>query len=111
MDRDDGFHSLAEARSWALHQEVAAQLAVKPELLMRARRRVADWMKESVRHPYAAAWHDVLLLPPPRLQQALIDKSDQMIALRQSSPFAGALDAATRWKILKRPELRPRETR
>lgn len=107
-DRDD-FHSLADARSWALHEEVAARIPGKPELVVRARERVAGWMSRPTEHPYASAWSELLLLPVQKLQEALTDRSDRMCTLRQASPFAGALDAATRWKILKRPELRPRE--
>jgi len=111
MGVSDDLRSLADARSWALHQEVAARLAARPELVTRAKQRVAGWLKEPTEHPYASAWDDLLRLPPQELEEALIDTGDRMITLRQASPFAGALDAATRWRILKRPELRPRETR
>ena len=109
MGNGDDFHSLADARSWALHEEVAARLLVQPELIVRARERVAGWMSRPAEHPYASAWSELLLLPPQKLRDSLTDKGDRMCTLRQASPFAGALDAATRWKILKRPELRPRE--
>ena len=74
MARHDNFHSLADARSWALHGEVAAQLPLQPELLARAKDRVVSWMNDSKRHPYAADWHNLLLLPPAQLQEALLDK-------------------------------------
>lgn len=105
----DDFHSLADARSWALHEEVAARIPGEPRLVVRARERVAGWLSRPKEHPYASAWRDLLLLPPEKLQEALTDKGDRMCTLRQASPFAGALDTVTRWKILKRPELRPRE--
>jgi len=105
------FHSLAEARSWALHAEVAARLAASPELVLSAQQRVSGWLTRRAEHPYAAAWDDLLRLPLGQLGQALTDKGERMCALRQASPFAGALDAATRWSILKRPELRSREAR
>jgi hypothetical protein len=105
----EGFHSLAEARSWALHAEVAARLAESPELVLSAQERVAGWLTRREEHPYAAAWDDLLQQPLEALRQALTDKGEHMCTLRQASPFAGALDARTRWSILKRPELRPRE--
>jgi hypothetical protein len=107
-DRDD-FYSLADARSWALHSEVAVRILAQPELVLRARKRASEWMSRPAEHPYASAWIELLHLPCEELQAALKDKGERMCTLRQASPFAGALDAATRWKILKRPELRPRE--
>jgi hypothetical protein len=109
MSAVEGFHSLAEARSWALHAEVATRLAASPELVLAARQRIARWLTRPAEHPYAAAWGELLQLPVEQVRQALTDKDERMCALRQASPFAGALDAATRWRILKRPELRPRE--
>lgn len=105
-----GFHSLSEARSFALHEEVSARLAAKPELLERARERVQKWLQDPPAHPYAAAWSDLLLSPLSELQSALTDRGERMTALRQASPFAGALDNRTRWNILRRPELRGHET-
>ena len=105
------FHSLAEARSWALHREVAARLTGHPELVERAKQRVSQWLASPSQHPYAAAWNELLHSPVENLQRALLDKSSAMCSLRQASPFAGALDARTRRAILKQPELRPRETR
>lgn len=103
------FHSLAEARSWALHQEVAARLATRPELIDRAKQRVAEWLEHPGEHPYATAWAGLLEGPQETLLAALVGKEACWCSLRQASPFAGALDSTTRWRILKQPELRPRE--
>jgi len=103
------FHSLAEARSWALHQEVLARLVEHPELVARAKQRVAKWLLSPEDHPYAPAWEELLLGPPDRLHAALVGKDPHWCTLRQASPFAGALDSATRWRILRQPELRSRE--
>ena len=75
----------------------------------RARRRASAWLAGPEARPYASAWSELLELPIDELEQQLTDRSDRMCALRQASPFAGAIDAATRWKILKRPDLRCRE--
>lgn len=104
------FHSLAEKRSWALHQEVARRLVRQPELVERARRRVSAWLEHPSEHPYARDWHALLALDEAALADALGDTSAWMCTLRQASPFAGALDNRTRWEILKRPELRSDET-
>lgn len=109
MTGESDFHNLSDARSWALHSEVAARLPAHPELVERAQRRIQTWMGQKADHPYAADWHQLLSLPLSRLTEALCSKDDRMCALRQASPFAGALDNATRWRILKRPEFRPRE--
>jgi len=107
----DDFHSLAEARSWALHSEVAGRLQSHPEIIERARKRVEQWLKDPARHPYASSWSEVLSHDTPELMSALLRKDAEMCTLRQASPFAGALDNRTRWAILKQPALRSRETR
>lgn len=107
----DGFHSLAERRSWALHCEVASRLADHPGIVQRARARVEQWLADPARHPYAAAWKALLDAPMDELSAALRSKEEPMITLRQVSPFAGALDTRTRWRILKQPDLTNRETR
>lgn len=63
MGADREFHSLAEARSWALHREVAARVQARPELVERARKRVARWLVRPTEHPYAAAWAELLQAP------------------------------------------------
>ena len=103
------FHDLSERRSWALHAEVAARLT--PELVERARARVRAWLThDPSAHPYAAQWNDVLLQDFEDIRRALVRRDDEMNTLRQASPFAGAIDAKTRWKILKQPNLRSRAT-
>jgi hypothetical protein len=103
------FHSLAEKRSWALHQEVARRLSDQPELRERALKRVRSWLTVPARHPYATDWQLLLEGSLPELQAALASASKRMCTIRQASPFAGALDSRTRWQILKRPDLTHRE--
>lgn len=105
------FHSLAEARSWALHKEVAARLEHRPEIVERARQRVERWLKDSAQHPYASDWRHLLDGGIEHLKKELLSVDSRMCTLRQASPFAGALDNRTRWRILKQPELRHREAR
>ena len=110
MIAPDEFHSLAEARSWALHREVATRLATQPELIDRAKQRVGQWLTSPEEHPYATAWAALLQGSLEELHAVLVGKDHWACTLRQASPFAGALDNITRWRILKQPELRPRET-
>lgn len=109
MNTFDDFHSVAEARSWALHREVAARIVKQPELLERAKERVRGWVERPAEHPYAMTWKALLEGPPEELQAALVGKDSGWCTLRQASPFAGALDSATRWRILKQPGLRSGE--
>lgn len=104
-------HSLADERSLALHRAVAERLGNDPSLLARAVARVAAWSEDPIRHPYAADWRALLTGSLDELRSALVSTEPTMCTLRQASPFAGALDAKTRWEILKQPALRSRETR
>ncbi len=100
-----------DKRSWALHQEVARRLRLQPHHVGRARERVAQWLEDRARHPYASAWQQLLDGDLETLCEALTSSDAKMCTLRQASPFAGTLDSRTRWQILKRVDLRPRETR
>ncbi len=93
-------HRLAEARSLALHAEIAARLARDPAVVDRAKARVDEWLRTgSVSEPYARAWQALLAGPTSALLTALVDPSERMRALRQASPFAGVLSARDRWTI------------
>jgi hypothetical protein len=83
----------------------------EPALLARARLRVAKWLEEPERHPYAAAWQELLDGGLEELCQALVGTEPKMQTLRQASPFAGAIDSRTRWQILKRPDLKAHAAR
>ena len=87
MDR----HRLAEERSLAYHRTIADKLARDPEILERARMRVAAWLERSPPPHYARAWSAVLARPLPDLVRFLLDEGDAARELRQSTPFAGAL--------------------
>jgi hypothetical protein len=91
---------LAEERSIALHREVADRLLADPSLVQAARARVLRWARAGALAPfYAAAWTELLGRPLGELCEALADPGQRGRALRQCSPFAGALDPRTRWCI------------
>jgi hypothetical protein len=98
---------LTEKRSLALHQEVARRIRQDPTLVVRAQRRVEQWLHDGSTHPYyARAWQQVLASGVDAICRTLIDPSEHAASLRQASPFAGVIDPKTRWAILRNPELR-----
>jgi hypothetical protein len=93
-------HRLAEERSLAFHRAVADKLASEPETLERARGRVRSWLESGDVAPfYARAWDEVLSRPLSQIRAFLEEDSERARALRQVTPFAGAIDARTRWRI------------
>jgi hypothetical protein len=93
-------HRLAEARSLAAHQLIANRLAAEPGLLDMARARVDSWLADgSVARAYARAWREILDGDIPSIRIALVDDSERGRALRQCTPFAGAIDPRTRWRL------------
>jgi hypothetical protein len=93
-------HRLAEARSIAMHAAIADKIARDPHLVDRARARVEEWASTGAMHPaYAAQWRQLLSLPLDELQAQLVADTERMCALRQSTPFVGALLPRERWAI------------
>ncbi|MBI4950621.1 MAG: hypothetical protein HY908_01175 [Myxococcales bacterium] len=96
-------HELAEERSLAFHRAVADKLRAGAEgarLCARARERVASWRGSPlVAAPYVEAWQAWLARDLDELCLLLVDPGEHARALRQVSPFAGALDARERWRI------------
>ena len=90
-------------RSLALHREVAERLRREPRLLEEARTRVRQWLQDgSVHQDWAQAWRGVLEGTIDEVVARLTERSEQAHDMRQVSPFAGVLDARTRWEILRR---------
>ena len=101
-------HADVEARSLELHRLVAERLRTHPEVLDKARARVADWLRTgAVSQRWAAAWADVLSRPLPEIIGVLVDPGANACDLRQSSPFAGVLSPSERWDALRRLSTRP----
>lgn len=96
MDR----HRLAEETSIRLHAEVAKRLREDPSVLARAKERVRGWLSSGdVAEPYARAWAEALEGPIDDLCRLLVDEAESARALRQVTPFAGALAPQERWRI------------
>jgi hypothetical protein len=95
-------HQLAEARSLALHTEIARQLRKRPEILDAARARVEGWLSTgSVSDRWAREWSEILAGSVDAVIAAITDTGERARDLRQTSPFAGAIDPRRRWAILK----------
>ncbi len=92
-------HRLAEERSVAYHGAIAERLRHQLEVLENARRRVQTWLASDGAPFYARKWAEVLAGDPSSIAAFLVDRSELADELRQSSPFAGALQPQERWKI------------
>jgi hypothetical protein len=93
-------HQLAEERSLAWHRWVAAELDRRPAILTRARERVKRWRDSGeVATPYVDAWDEILSGSRDEIAARLVEDSERARALRQVTPFAGAIDPRTRWRI------------
>ena len=93
-------HRLAEERSLAYHAMVGDRLLVDEAVLARARARVEQWTKSGAVHPrWVDGWRRLLALAPNELRRALVERSEDADALRQVTPFAGAIDPRTRWQL------------
>jgi hypothetical protein len=99
----DGRHAVSEEASLALHAAIADRIRSDPALIARAQRRVEDWLGSgAVAVVYARAWREILARPPEEVARFLEDSGERARQLRQTSPFAGALDPRTRWAIWRR---------
>jgi hypothetical protein len=93
-------HRLAEERSIAYHALVGERLLNDDAVVTKARARVEQWAREESVHPrWVEAWRRLLSLSSSELARALVDRSEESAALRQVTPFAGAIDARTRWHL------------
>lgn len=91
---------VAEERSLAYHREIAGLLPSRPDILEAARARVRQWLTSGeVSTVYARAWGQLLDRPIDEIRQAITDPGQEARDRRQVSPFAGALDPRTRWRI------------
>lgn len=93
-------HRLAELRSIALHAAVAERLAERPDLVDRARARIATWRRDGrLAEVYASRWAALLDLPLDELAAKLVEDSEEMRELRQATPFAGVVPPRERFRI------------
>ena len=97
-------HARIERWSLLMHRRIAERLEQGDEgVLAIARRNLARWQHEHGRLTAAQAeWIELLAWPAQRLAALLRDAHDpDAVRLRSNSPFAGALDAASRLELLR----------
>ena len=93
-------HRLSEERSVAYHRVIAERLRSQPEILEKARQRVQTWLTAGAQPPfYARKWAEILARDVPAIEAFLVDRGELATELRQSTPFAGALQPEERWRI------------
>jgi hypothetical protein len=92
-------HELAVERSLAFHRVIASRLLQDPSILENARDRVKTWLGQIPERHFAREWAKILAGDAKSVADFLIEKSERATELRQSSPFAGALDPRERWRI------------
>ncbi|MBN1962164.1 MAG: hypothetical protein JW841_14585 [Deltaproteobacteria bacterium] len=93
-------HRLAEIRSIAYHRAVAEKLHKQPELIEVALERLANWEKTGhCALKYIEQWRHKLSYSLDKLEVFLVADTESARELRQSTPFAGIIDARERWRI------------
>ena len=93
-------HAKVDARSLAMHRAIAEKLRANPALIEIARENLERWSSEPGRSGrYWEAWREILARPLPEVLELIVEDSERMTAMRQTSPFAGVLDPRERWAI------------
>jgi hypothetical protein len=89
-----------DARSLALHRQVAQKIRAAPELFQLATGNLARWKRRGVTDPLVDEWQRILDTGLDAALTAATDDSDRGALLRRSSPFPGVLTATERTAIL-----------
>jgi len=93
-------HERIDRRSLAMHRAIAEKLRRQPELMEIARDNLARWSRTNTASQwYWDRWRELLQRPMEELLRVLLEESERMTALRQTSPFAGVLTPQERWAI------------
>lgn len=95
-------HAVLDARSLAMHCLIARKVTRDPRLLEVARRNLEIWKRArpaGERPRYLGEWERVLSRPWPQIAAFITAGSEEATRLRQSSPFAGVLDATERRRV------------
>lgn len=94
-------HRLLDARSLAMHALIAEKIRSDPRLLEVARNNLQRWRHRWPQQPPAwfEEWLRIMSWQWPRIAALITEQSEHAIRLRQSSPFAGVLNAAERKRV------------
>jgi hypothetical protein len=83
-----------------MHRAIAAKLRSDPSLLKIAHDNLERWSKTgSASQSYWDAWREILKRPLSEILDLLVEDSERMTDMRQTSPFAGILTPKERWAI------------
>ena len=100
-----GGHQRIDRRSLAMHRAIADKLRANPALMEIAHENLERWSRSMPRsQPYWDAWRELLRRPTEEILARIVEDSERMTALRQTSPFAGVLTPRERWAIYARFE-------
>jgi len=93
-------HRTAELRSIAMHRLIAERL--NDEILDQARQRL-DWLacNNHIHPSWEAQWRELIDLPCSQIKALLVEDSQHMRDMRQSTPFVGVLSEEERWRIIR----------
>jgi hypothetical protein len=98
-------HKTPELHALAYHRLVARRL--DDSLVNDARKRLGQWKRSGRIDPgWAEAWERILAMPPARIARTISADSERGRALRQTSPFAGALNEHERRRVVRAVEER-----
>jgi hypothetical protein len=105
-------HQRIDQRSLAMHTAIAEKLRANPALLEIAHDNLDRWSISVPRSkPYWDAWREILSRPLDEILALIVEDSERMTAMRQTSPFAGVLDPRERWAIYDRFRFRRARSR
>ena len=91
-----------EQLSLKLHQHILSKIQMQPTLIDQAHSNLMRYHQQGRIHPfYFEKWQEWFLLDFNEQKEMLLSTDDDWITLRQSSPFAGILNAKERNQILK----------
>jgi hypothetical protein len=95
-------HRTAELRSIELHRLVSGRL--DDELVADTRRRLLGWLDDDgPEHPvYIRRWLALLDRPLDEVRRRLVEDSQEMRDLRQTTPFAGVIPDQERLQVIAR---------
>ena len=98
-------HRAPELQSLAYHRLVAERLDDRS--VEQAQRRLARWKASGQIHPrWADEWEQILARPLPQIAKAIAADTPRVRELRQTSPFAGALNEHERLLLVAAVERR-----
>lgn len=94
-------HRLLEARSLAMHAVIAEKIERDSSLLAIPRNNLQRWQSRWGNDPPAwfKEWREIMSRPWREIAALITEPSETAARLRQSSPFAGVLNAAERRRI------------